>query len=116
MNKGMPLKEFIAELESTTEGKEAMDKGREWVQETFYPDRVAKHLHYPECWDTAAYPTLKDAISAIGHSKCTNDECEQVKNVIERIEHAVRILSSVTTFEGRKAMRILENLLEDMEK
>lgn len=23
---------------------------------------LAERLHYPECWDTAAYPTLEDAL------------------------------------------------------
>jgi len=25
-------------------------------------DRIAKEMHYPECWDTASYPTIYDAI------------------------------------------------------
>lgn len=25
------------------------------------PQNLAELLHYPECWDTAAYPTLEDA-------------------------------------------------------
>jgi hypothetical protein len=29
-------------------------------------------IHYPECWDTATYPTLQDAIRAIGAFKCAN--------------------------------------------
>lgn len=33
--------------------------------------RIAKELHYPECWDTAAYPTIYDAI--IEASRCS--EC-----------------------------------------
>lgn len=27
-----------------------------------YPVEWAQMIHYPDCWDTAAYPTLKDAI------------------------------------------------------
>lgn len=26
---------------------------------------AAKLIHYPECWDTAAYPTLHDALHEI---------------------------------------------------
>lgn len=36
---------------------------------------VAKAIHYPECWDTAAYPTLESAISEIAAFRCTNDDC-----------------------------------------
>lgn len=36
--------------------------------------RIAKTLHYPDCWDTAAYPSIYDAISelagCIGCSEC----------------------------------------------
>lgn len=30
-----------------------------------YPDEWARAIHYPECWDTAAYPTLHDAIHEV---------------------------------------------------
>lgn len=42
-----PLRTAIAEAEK---------------QEPPYPQAWAKFLHYPDCWDTAAYPTLHDAI------------------------------------------------------
>lgn len=33
-------------------------------------------LHYPDCWDTAAYSTVYEALAAVLHSfKCSNDEC-----------------------------------------
>jgi hypothetical protein len=36
------------------------------------PVAWAKFLHYPECWDTAAYPTLHDAIhEALAWSGCS---------------------------------------------
>lgn len=31
---------------------------------------IASLLHYPECWDTAAYPTLLDAVAEI-HEGCS---------------------------------------------
>jgi hypothetical protein len=34
---------------------------------------TAAGIHYPGCWDTAAYPTVQDAIRAIGAFKCS--EC-----------------------------------------
>ena len=38
-------------------------------------DAIAKLIHYPDCWDTAAYPKLSDAMSGITeyYFKCT--EC-----------------------------------------
>lgn len=40
------------------------------------PDQaIAKAIHYPDCWDTAAYPALADALSAVyDHFKCS--ECQ----------------------------------------
>jgi hypothetical protein len=33
---------------------------------------IAALLHYPDCWDTAAYPTLGSAIvEALQANKCT---------------------------------------------
>jgi hypothetical protein len=43
--------------------------------EPAYPDEWAKFLHYPDCWDTAAYPTLKDAI----HEVLACSECSVCK-------------------------------------
>ena len=44
---------------------------------TNHLDEIAKVLHYPECWDTAAYPTLEDAIiEAKSWAHCTNEDCQ----------------------------------------
>jgi hypothetical protein len=37
------------------------------------PD-TAQAIHYPECWDVAAYPTLESALSEIAEFKCS--ECQ----------------------------------------
>ena len=40
-------------------------------------DEISKVLHYPDCWDTAAYPTLEDAIiEAKSWAHCTNEDCQ----------------------------------------
>jgi hypothetical protein len=44
-------------------------KDAEWVE----TDLLAAVLHYPTCWDTAAYPTLASALREIGAFKC---QCE----------------------------------------
>jgi hypothetical protein len=41
-------------------------------------DEWAKLLHYPDCWDTAAYPTLHDAVhEALAWSGCSVCKPEQ---------------------------------------
>ena len=37
---------------------------------------IAKAIHYPDCWDTMAYPTLLDAVNAHGCNpqNCTKGE------------------------------------------
>lgn len=33
---------------------------------------MARAIHYPECWDTAAYPTLQDAMrEVVNHAQCS---------------------------------------------
>ncbi|VVE52119.1 hypothetical protein PMO31116_04727 [Pandoraea morbifera] len=37
---------------------------------------LGQAIHYPECWDTAAYPTPESALAEVYASfECTNDEC-----------------------------------------
>lgn len=36
-------------------------------------EKLAQAIHYPECWDTMAYPTLLSALIEIG---CANPECQ----------------------------------------
>jgi len=38
---------------------------------------IATHIHYPECWDTAAYPTVVDAVREITH--CDPAQCTHVQ-------------------------------------
>lgn len=40
-----------------------------------FHDRVAALYHYPECWDTMAYPTLYDAVFEV-RGPCTTCEVE----------------------------------------
>lgn len=42
------------------------------------PPAIADAIHYPGCWDTAAYPTLESALHEMtAWFKCSNDECQQ---------------------------------------
>jgi len=42
-------------------------------------EQIAKHIHYPECWDTMAYPTLADAVREI--TCCDPEQCTHNKEV-----------------------------------
>jgi len=42
---------------------------------------VATQIHYPECWDTVAYPTLMSAVWEImcwADTGCTNEDCNGI--------------------------------------
>lgn len=39
---------------------------------------IAEAIHYPDCWDQMAYPTLESALHELtAWFKCSNDECKQ---------------------------------------
>jgi len=60
---------LVAERALADSMQEVQRLGQEIEQE---PVAWAKFLHYPECWDTAAYPTLHDAIhEALAWSGCS---------------------------------------------
>ena len=40
-------------------------------------ERIAMNIHYPECWDTMAYPTLADAVIEI--TSCDPEQCNHPK-------------------------------------
>lgn len=47
-------------------------------------DIIAKHIHWPECWDTMAYPTVADAVCEI--TMCYPDQCshpEKVESILK---------------------------------
>ena len=45
------------------------------VEDIDETNKISALLHYPECWDVAAYPTLLSAIQEI-HRGCT--ECKGI--------------------------------------
>ncbi len=52
-----------------------MPKDREEIE------AIKDLLHYPDCWDTIAYPTLLDAIKEM-RGRCTNDDCDHKSRVL----------------------------------
>ena len=52
------------------------------MTQTTTRDKLAAQIHYPGCWDTAAYPTLEDAVyEIIDHKGCS--ECARIKDEVE---------------------------------
>lgn len=63
--------------------------------------RIAELLHYPRCWDTAAYPTVFDAmIETAGAAGCS--VCMQARIAeLERVQAAlVAALETIKTNAG----------------
>ncbi len=42
--------------------------------------KISKKIHYPECWDTMAYPTLEDAAMEIIEYGLSGFNCTVCKN------------------------------------
>lgn len=58
------------------------------VEPDNFPVNWATMLHYPDCWDTAAYPTLRDAIhEALAWSGCS--VCKPQAQPVEPVWFAV---------------------------
>ncbi len=43
---------------------------------------ISRLLHYPDCWDTAAYPSLASALAETFH--CTNEDCAHKESATEQ--------------------------------
>jgi len=37
-------------------------------------ENISRMINYPDCWDTATYPRLEDALREIGCSECVESE------------------------------------------
>lgn len=67
-------------------------------------NRIMKAIHYPECWDTAAYPTWECALSeTYAGFRCACDVCPQMQSSDEQIDAMLLALMTVT---GREALTI----------
>lgn len=65
-------------ISATKPALEALRVGQQAVPSTDLKDAFAQALHYPDCWDTAVYPALSDALAAVyEHFKCS--QCAQEK-------------------------------------
>ncbi len=50
--------------------EESWPRDAKWIEQNL----LASVLHYPGCWDTAAYPTLASAIKEIAAFKCSDEQ------------------------------------------
>ena len=51
-------------------------------------NKLASAIHYPDCWDTMAYPTLLSAITEINHCSVCDRELtnEEEASIEERMD------------------------------
>lgn len=64
-------------------------------------DAFAQALHYPECWDTAAYPALSDALAAVyEHFKCSQEKAAPTADEVRAnaLEEAAKACESLTDY------------------
>ncbi len=48
-----------------------------WYQEGKTDQIISQYIHYPECWDTCAYPTLASALWEMCHTSSTCPTCDK---------------------------------------
>lgn len=70
---GVKIKEKLKDAQGVGKKKVTAKTAGKKKKQTSIED-VMKALHYPDCWDTAAYPTVLDAVLEV--FKCSNDECK----------------------------------------
>lgn len=53
-------------------------------------------IHYPDCWDTAAYPTLLDALKEIGcnPADCTKGGVNELKGAVEMLKEGLEKIAT----------------------
>ena len=62
--------DFLDQIAGRVYGHPAVEKKE--CTATLIPEKWATFLHYPDCWDTAAYPDLKSAIhEALAFAGCS---------------------------------------------
>ena len=69
---------------------------------------IALHIHYPECWDTMAYPTLSSAVCEIGG--CNPEDCTHKDTHKARSKTGDDYMSE-TTKENAQTPRSLDGLV-----
>ena len=72
------------------------------------PAPSARAIHYPECWDTAAYPTLESALAEVYAAfRCTNEDTHPAPSA----QSSKAALSD----DEREALEKIESLLTNMQ-
>ena len=66
------------------EQKELLSLISDLVEESEKYLKIARNIHYPDCWDTMAYPTLYDAINeCVG--PCNIADCQKRSEVLDEL-------------------------------
>lgn len=81
--------------------EESWPRDAQWIETNL----LASVLHYPGCWDTAAYPTLASAIKEIGTFKCSDEQHSDAAAGQEAKPVATEIVTSHMMNEGADALR-----------
>ena len=72
MNGDRPFKGWDDFVEMSNIARKRLEHIEQLTKEL---EEVAEAIHYPDCWDTMAYPTLLDAITEINHCSA----CEAIQ-------------------------------------
>ena len=62
----------------------ARDAARVLREVAALQEELAARLHYPQCWDTVAYPTLADALREVADCSCSTCKREPERPSVER--------------------------------
>lgn len=75
-------------------------------------EAVVKAIHYPDCWDTAAYPTLESALNEVyAHFKCS--ECAAPAPHAQVSEDSILKLAEAHGLVYRQEVEFLNPYKED---
>lgn len=63
---------------------------------------LAAAIHYPDCWDNAAYPTLESALSELfAYFECSNQDDQHLSDESEELRRALTELVALKDLKDR---------------
>lgn len=103
------LQARVAELEDQVKFISSLQMAEEEISNKFKQERdelrrrVAELIHYPDCWDTVAYPELKNALDNIdadyqGCTECAEKAIAKIK--AEAVREFIAEINRVNQIEG----------------
>ena len=80
-----------------------------------FPADWAQMIHYPECWDTAAYPELRDALhEALAWSGCSVCKPATAPDELERLRQIAHLTGTIFCYGNFVAETHNEAVLEKL--